>query len=213
MGHNQRKLLKTAVKLPRMQLENQSNLGNSSGVLIPSGVIAGDLLIISALNTSSSTPPSAPAGWAVYNVTPTGGFGSFAWKVADGSESGSYIHINGGYNKWYTLVLRSSSAPLISAVALDVEDNLTGANPSAQTINAATIGTEPKLPVALYGSAGAVTSPSWTGSSYDVENSYTTYEARWTQFDATDTPSDITVNLGDGGSINLLASMILELTF
>ena len=81
----------------------------SISVAYPSGITAGDLLVLTVVNRPSTSTPSTPTGWtAVTNYTQTGGKGSEAAdsgivrstifiKEADGTESGNLsVTISGG---------------------------------------------------------------------------------------------------------------------
>lgn len=181
---------------------------------IPSGVLAGDLLIAMALDGGIANGITTPSGWTSVASNEASGSvrGSIVAKVASGSESGSLsLFTSAVADAGIVLALTGGLTSLGSVIDPDAE--ATTGNPTAQIKNASTLGTLPFVVVAFYGAIGGVTTRTFTGDTPDAEKGATEAYVKWKYYAAGSSPSDITVDMDDDGGDNFLASAIIEVNF
>ena len=125
-------------------LRNSSAVQNASGsstlvMPVPSGVVAGDVLITSVhADGSSSTAFTPPSGWtSIYNGTENFGYSQVYWRVAGSSEPASYTWTLGATRK----AVGQMGAYLGVDTAAPVETSATGGGTSGTTATAPTITT------------------------------------------------------------------------
>ena len=191
-----------------------STVATDTNPTVPSGIVAGDLLIAWAHAISEFKSPSTPLGWtSIDSAAGSVGSSHAIVKIADGTETGSlelFATANIADNG-LCLALKGGLASLGSIV--DTDAARTDNDPPAQVKNASTLGVLPFVVVGLYASDGTVDPRTFTGDTADDEKGETRVWIKWKFYGADDTPSDITIDMDDEGVSNVLTSAIIEVVF
>ena len=190
----------------------------STDVTIPSGIDApeeGDFIIAMA-TSDTTTSPVTPSGWTLIDSDNSLGSSNdvnIVAKISDGTETGSLQMFTNANDtgRGIVLVLKSGLSSLGSIV--DAEADGTNGNPSAQVKNASTLGALPFVVFGYYASATPVDPRIFTGDTPDGEEGGTEAWVKWKFYGAGSSPADITIDMDDEGSINSLASAIIEVNF
>lgn len=191
-----------------------STVSNGSTIAIPSGCVAGDLLVLlDVANASTSTIPSSvtPSGFtnlANLGVTGTTSMRAALWyRLATGSET-TLTGLNGTGDN--SKVLLCFSGGISSVAPSTVNNQGTTGNPSNQTVIASS-GTPPLIVIGAFGASGSVVtasramSPAGTylepASGDNASLGYKIYASA---------PANNTVSMGDTGRTNALISCYIE---
>jgi len=183
---------------------------NTAGTIVaPSGIVAGDLLVLYDSAANNTTIPTAviPSGFgspAIINQTfSTNRRVIVSMKIANGTEAGATItgmSVNNTVNK---ILIVFSTNGATSSIAYDVDFQSTDGDPTAQTVTSAS-GSPPLVVLAFYrNTTGVSFSPTEDGSVVNggQQGKYKIYNS---------SPADVTVDLGDAGTANMLMSFYIE---
>lgn len=199
----------------------------STPVSFPTGIQAGDLLIGFAASLKQSAFRTA-SGFTSWRFVSSAVLGSFAicHKVATGSESGSTggfltqtvdgdPYGSGSSSREACWCFRGlNSWPAASGDLYDSRYDLTASNPSSKT--AATVGsTKPTLALGFYSATSEITSETFTGATEDGTSDLLGSRnviLKWKLFGVADTLADITIDMGDHGTQNIVATIVGEVT-
>lgn len=188
---------------------------NHTKPVCPSGIEAGDLLIHVWWVSESGDGYSLMSGWTeVTKIWSSGDGGGLAIKVADGTEDGTTV-TNMASNADTDQMLIHIPANIGSVSGgINTAWTETSGNPSAQTLvlTGGTAPTFPALVLAFYGSSGSPTGRSFSGMSGYTDQEATDGEIAMRYLLVTDqTPANITIDMSDKGSANVLIISAVEL--
>lgn len=185
----------------------------ASTITAPSSVVRGNLLVLFDLafngDGAGSVTSVVPSGFTeVFNLVSLTTRRTIAsYKIADGTEANTNITGMNGASSNFKILLVFSTVNAVSASAFDIATETTSGDPVAQTINAQNQPT-PLVCFAFMRQAtvtGQSFSPTQDGS---VTNSALT--AYYKIYNAN--PQNVTVDCGDGGAINILASFYIQVS-
>lgn len=188
-------------------------VGSSIDPTVPSGILAGDLLVAFGVK-EFSTAVSTPSGWTrVDEDTDADGTIHMVAKIADGTETGDIVLFTSfAADKGMCVAFKGEMSSLGSMV--DIAAQVTDGNPAAQVKNASTLGTTPFLVIGVYATQNATVDPrTFTGATADGEEGATEAWCKWKAYLAGSSPSDITIDMDGEGVGNALASAIIEVNF
>jgi hypothetical protein len=185
--------------------------GNS--ITAPDGILAGDIIVLWDVILSDGPGGGVPSGFTGIESSGIGN-ARLSYKIAAGTEGGTSITgITGTSPTPYKAmaVFRPSVAPSVSVQDSDLE--FTADNPAAQTISANGADT-PLIALAAYaaggGLSGASLSPSADDSVDDAGGESIHIRLSWKIYNTA--PADLTADLGDSGTANVLASCYLQVS-
>jgi hypothetical protein len=190
-----------------------SSISTISTIAVPNDVVAGDLLVLCdrATNNSGSGFPTAvvPTGFTqILNQTGSTNVRFVcSFKIAVGTEAGTNITGMNGANNNNKILIVFSTNNAISASSFDVAFENTDGDPAAQTVNAS--GQPTPLVVLAFMRQQTVTGQSFSPSQDGtvVNSAVTGYYKIYNSL-----PSDVTVDCGDGGTLNALMSFYIEIS-
>ena len=193
-----------------------SSTSTASTITLPAGIQAGDLIVI--YDTAASNNSTVPTSVVPSGFTPAldQDFASslarrqiVSYKIADGSESSAVVSIMSGTGASSTaaLVFRGD-APISSVTPAGFTSQMTDGNPSAQVIPSGS-GAVPLVAVAKWHVSGSGTAinPRTMSPSEDGEITIagsSDYYVKYKIYNSS--PADVTVDMDDEGSRNLLSS-------
>lgn len=197
---------------------------NSATITAPSGIQAGDLLVLldSVWNNFAAPPASSvPTGFtSIVTATLGAAFSArmtLSYKKADGTESSaSLTGMTGSGGAAKVLYTFRGNTPINDVNVSATGSEATDGNPVAQTISASG-GTPPLVAIAGYSSSAAVDPRTFTvggvgakdgeleaaGTSIFTWLAYKLYNA---------SPANISVDMDDEGSSNIILSVYLSCT-
>lgn len=134
----QQSIILTGVELVGIEGYSSPSSMSSMDVSVPSGVVAGDMMIFVAFAGSNAVNLDFPGGWIVDSDDSSGAIHSYvATRVSEGSEPASYtVSVNGGITQPLAgaiLALRGASAAVIG-------DSAHGSQPVATSVSLASKG-------------------------------------------------------------------------
>jgi hypothetical protein len=202
-----------------------ASTGPTSGsdtITLPASILAGDLIVIADRSLSTGATPTlvVPTGFtqlATQTGGPTGGGIllrlTYSAKISGGADSSAVItgQTANVDRKKYALVFRPD-VPVTSFSAFDAAlEGFTDGNPAAGTISAAAQ-TPPLVTLAVYGSSSSASLQSATKTHSPAEDAqipvngtasivYLKYKI------ANSAPADISIDLADVASDNLLSGL------
>jgi hypothetical protein len=202
---------------------------NSATITAPSGIQAGDLIVMLDAASADSSPPTAvvPTGFtSIFNVTDAANYRIIAsYKKADGTEGGASITgmVGSGFTNTSakSILVFRGNAPATTITVGDIGSQLTTGNPTAQTITASS-GVAPLIVFGFYVAflAGSLVNPrtfTVSGSAAkDGEiqslrdgslNDADTWQA-WKIYNTS--PADVVVDMDDEGD-NFLGSCYIQM--
>lgn len=192
-----------------------SATSSSTTITAPSGIQAGDLLVLLDRADNLSLPSTVvPTGFtSIANVNNGSGMRQIvSYKLATGSEGGASITgMAGGLDVNKALAVFRGNVPIasISVASLNAPAP-TDANPTAQNVTAAG-GTVPLIVFGCYSATNTIVSPRTFTPAKDGElnpsPSQTLYLA-WKIYNSA--PANVSVDMDDEGSANTLASFYLQ---
>lgn len=216
----------TGVSTVSYQTSNYAIDYNGS-ITMPSGISAGDVIIVLQSSYNLSGGPSAAYGTGFSSVgTVSNSWNSgedmyshrtcMSMKIADGTEASSSIggFMNGTRECAVVYVYRPDTAAT-TITAQDVETQATNGNPTGHTINASS-STKVAIVVALgQGTNGGSINMTWSATSdqsYDgatVSSVYSGLDTRATGYDA-GSAVDVTTDTDDASTANHIISCYIE---
>ena len=192
-----------------------SSLSTGETITAPSDIVSGDLIFMLDEALAGKVSPSEviPTGFtAISSIggspSPSNSRQIISYKIADGSEaSASITGMLGSSQNKIIAVFEGDSA--IGSVAIqDISEEVTTGNPSSQAITSGG-GTPALIVVGCYGSNGAVSPRTWTGGTATEINSAD--NETWFDYEIFNTsPSNITIDMDDEGSVNFLQGFYAE---
>jgi hypothetical protein len=195
-----------------------SATSTSATITGPAGITAGDLLVLWDTAASFASVPTVvvPTGFSSISNQNNGtnNRAILSAKIADGSEaSASITGMNGDSANLKSLYVFRGSVPLTAFVANDVGQEITANNPSAQTCNASG-GAVPLVVIGAYRSPGVIDPRTFTVGGSDAKDgeinpAATNYLAYKIYNSA---PADVTIDMDDEGSINVLVSTYITVS-
>jgi hypothetical protein len=184
---------------------------------LPTGIQVGDLIVVFDLAVSAGGDPSAviPSGFnQVVTVSDGAARGLLSYKIAAGTEGGTSLNgMDSTIEGKLTYVFRGNNKAIASAVPTDVNSQSTGANPTAQVVNASGVAT-PLIVIGCYGtntSAGNL-DPRTFNPAKDGEINVTLAGAGNDDFMYlaykiyNSNPADVTIDMDQEGNRNVLMS-------
>lgn len=197
-----------------------SATANAASVTGPADIQAGDLLVLYdvAYTGAPGNPTTAvPSGFTVINNS-TGLAADTrlisSYKIADGSEaSASLTGMDGADSESKMLYVFRGNVPITSVSALDVAQQGTSGNPTAQVVNASG-GTPPLIVFGCYSTFDAIVSPRTFSTTKDGEiNANPAGSANfdnWLAYKIYNTsPADSSIDMDDEGAENYLSSFYI----
>lgn len=190
-----------------------SATSTASTIVAPSGIVAGDLLVLydNAANISGFPTAVIPTGFdspAIINQT--GGSASnrrciVSKKIANGTEAGATITGMDGTLLDAKILVVFSTNGATNSTAFDSVIQITQGDPTIQTIDSS-IGSPPLISLGFLrneGGGGGTMSPTQDGivGSGTHQGYYKIYNS---------SPADVTFDTGDGGNNNMLMSFYIE---
>ncbi len=194
-----------------------SAASTTSSVTYPSGIQAGDLIVVLDFARSPSQPSDVnPSGYTLIQrsaVIESGGFAAqklASWlKIATGSETGSLSLMNGSSSNAKVIVVFRGGSPISSAAIQDPDSETTTSNPAAQSVSASG-GDTPLIVLGFYSSSSAISprtfSPAKDG---EVGASNNLGYLAWKIYESS--PADVSIDMDDEGAGNSLHSCYVEL--
>ena len=189
-----------------------------SGIITtPADIQSGDLWIIPAMtHRSGGTASATLTGFTLLtsqigNIS-TDNFRLGVWsRACDGAEDSSYSYAH-TFSSGYSMIFRDD-APIIdvqASVASDINVQMSGGNPSAQTING-NGEAGPLIAFAFaFNNAGALGFTTESPAFDQTWSANGNSEAGLTIFQSSDTPVDFSVDTGDNAYINGLISGFIQ---
>lgn len=184
-----------------------SATGGSSSVVLPSGIQAGDLIVLSDVRVGTTTAPTdgTPTGFTEVrsdsvNAT-TALRQSLYYKIASGSDASATVNSamsGGGSSKLLAFVFRSNATIAIVTVSGSV-GTATTADPAAQTISAASA-VVPAVSISVESASSGVTGESYTGSGVDATIIGNGIHMSYKLWSAGSSPANLIADMGDGGT-------------
>lgn len=187
-----------------------------STVVVPNGVLLGDLLIHKGFGQAASSPAAVVPGGFTQIVTDEVDFGANAlrilisYKIADGTESGTTLTgVSGAALTASELLVFRGNVPISGVTASTPNSQIVSANPSAQNV-AASGGVPPLIVIGSYACRTTFSvDPRTMSPSKDGEISASTQSyLAWKIYNSS--PADVSVDMDNEG-INSLQSFFLEL--
>lgn len=198
-----------------------SAIGDGETVVVPSSVIAGDLLVLVDHDISSGAEPTlvVPSGFNTFldyggDVNASGFFSRLvaSYKIAAASDAGATLTGLEGEDdsSGKVLVVYRGNVPITGVSATDSGGTNTNGNPGAVSVNASGAAT-PVLVIGAYGSGGGINprtmSPAKDG---EVGDASTTCWQAWKIYNAD--PANVSVDMDDEGNLNTVAGGYLVLS-
>jgi hypothetical protein len=198
---------------------NSSSSTGSSTVVLPTGIQAGDVIVLLDSKGSVFTSPAlvVPAGFTqIATVTGTDGSiglrNTMSFKIADGSEGGATITGMAGNVTPQMLVVVFRPDRRVLAIALgDVETVFDNGNPASRVISASA-GTPPLILVAGYNAAAAIDPRTFTPAKDGEAANATTQYIAWKFYNKGSSPADHTIDMDDESSSNCMITAYLQAT-
>jgi hypothetical protein len=180
---------------------------NASTITSPSGISAGDLIVLFDWAVAGSLPAYViPEGFTEIADLSTGGYrGIISYKVSDGSDSSQSFTGMSGTAANKKMAVFGSDFDNISIGGVNTQ--ITGGVPEPQTIPSGSV-TPPVLCLAFYGIylIGSIDPRGFdpSGTELGGTNQYIVYKIY------NSSPSDILVSMADESYVNLLASCYVQ---
>ncbi len=203
--------------LPELRFVQSTAAANpATDIVVPSGVIAGDLLIFHNMCRTAFSAV-APSGFTLIHTDSRSDSGSTVtislyYKIAVGTESGTTLTgMPDDSDNAIELLHFRASQPIASITAGDVEGYVSASAPSL--VCSASAGATPLVVLGTYvdGDSSGLVSPAMTptedasvGTSGFSMVKYKIYN---------DGPQDTTISMGDNGNFNGMQSCYLSCTF
>jgi hypothetical protein len=182
-----------------------SATSSSDTIVIPASSQTGDLAILCDWGWSNSHPQVIPAGWTNFiTQNLAGGLrGDISYKVLVGADPGATITGGNATNDSKIMLVFRPNATITTITPADMATSMSGVDPTAQVI-LASAGIAPLVVLGFGGwSSGAL--PSFTTESPALTN-VTVNDLRVGYKIYDSAPQDHTVDIGDSGNTNWLAS-------
>lgn len=181
----------------------------------PGSLAAGDLAVMldQANSASNGVPPTTvvPSGFtSIVNTASAFSHRQIcSYKILTGSESGSLTGMDGVDSDSKAMLIFRGSAPITSVTVGGVTGQQTTGNPTAQ-VPAASGGTPPLIVIGAYGSDGSINPRNFTpAKDGEITPNVACYLA-WKIYNSA--PADVTIDMDDEGTINLLQSFYLSVS-
>lgn len=174
----------------------------------------GDLFVVFASGDGGFNTPSilTPSGWETA-ISASNSFTDTAWgihwKILDSGDNQTYNFVSSGASR-YCLIYKFFTSPTsVVADLIAAEDNSGNPGSQTKTISAITV------PLIVFGAFSADTSSSFTTSFSTTEDDSTTavdgsFRCYFEHKVYNSSPANTTIDMGDEGSINFLASFIIK---
>ncbi len=206
-------ILPPPIELFFVQSTNAVNPGTD--IVVPSGVVAGDLLLFTNMCRSASSPVQ-PSGFTFINSQTRSDSGSTAigaayYKVAVGTESGTTLTgIADSSDNTVELLHFRASYPIASITAGDIESEGTSADPSPQICRPTT---PPSVVIAHYidGDSSGLGTTSMSPTEDGTVSSGGFVQVKYKIYNGTQ--SDTTIDMSDTGNYNVMQSFYLQCNF
>lgn len=196
--------------LTEITLVDESASNYITTISVPSGVQAGDLIILADYANDNSVPTKViPPGFTEIASPNDGSSTRFtvSYKIADGTETS--ITGQDGSEFVKRLAILRGDKPIASVSAGGVQtEGPTDSNPAGISITASS-GAAPLLVVGFYGNVDTTIDPRSFTPAADDEAGSTNVWMKW-RFDAA-SPQNTTVDMDDEGYANTLIACYLEL--
>lgn len=196
----------------------QGNSSSSAAITVPSGVQAGDLLVLQDFALHSGGVPTAvtPTGWT--NIVDTSGTPArlmISYKLADGSEGGTSVTGMGDASNMKCLYIFRGDAPATLLTASTPNQQNTGSNPSSQTVSASGQ-TTPLVIIGGYAAVAGTVSPRTFSPAKDGEIEQTSVALlsadTWLAYKIyNSSPANVSVDMDDESN-NYLASFYVQMS-
>ncbi len=192
-----------------------TNTSTSSTVTCPSGVQAGDFIVLFQRSSNAGSFPSntTPSGFTseIYIDNVVNVIIKMDVKIANGTEGGtSIIGMNGSSTNYKAIMVFYGNAPITGYSSLSEASALGNSNPSAQVCTSGS-GSPPIVMVACYSGGSAVSPRTFTGATEDAEiTPSTNFYAKYKIFNSS--PVNVTVDMEDEGNDNGLLSAYFQFT-
>lgn len=188
----------------------------AAAITAPSSIIAGDLLVIVQYAGGNGVAPVAnatPTGFTDIPTSPAGTRSRLAicYKVAAGTEGGTSL--TGGMDDFIDLKVcwqYRANAPISALTAANLVTQATGADPTQQTISAAS-GVAPVLGIVAYGGqAGNTLNNNTTSITPNHQETVGVAYFLTEDYIQNSSPANYTFDMGDIGQSNVLAGTYLH---
>lgn len=204
-------------KLTRISYLTHVGNFNSATITVPGTARTGDFLLLVDISSNSSggaVPTNVvPSGWTQISTVGAGAVrGTSSWKLATSSDPGATVTGMDALFDAKLLVVFRPNIPATSASTADPAIELTGGDPTAQTITSGS-GTVPLVSIGVYWASaeepqGRSFSPAADG---EINNGSILY-LRYKSYNFGTTPSDITVDMSDSQFSSLLHSFYFQMS-
>lgn len=196
---------------PSLALRGTPTTSTGASVNKPTGVVAGDLLIILQASHSSSTITLVtPSGFTeldhdTVTVSLTHNTMQMAYRVADGSEGSSFTGMNSTTN---VKICAAFSGGIASVTPSAWLSSFLSGNPSPQTI-ASGSGAPPLIALAGFYYSGTLTGYSWSGGTEtQIDAGGSGNALRLSYLIQQATPANATVDIGNSGTTGMMSGYI-----
>lgn len=198
-----------------------SSASDGSSIIIPSGVQANDVLVITDYAAAISPVSVTPTGFTLaLSTSATEVLTNISYKLANGTEGSLSVTGMSGVNQTkQCLVFRPQFTPT-SLIHQDTAGQATSATPTNQTLNASAGAGYAVIALAHYYGSDRIStfsargfSPAADGETQVEYSLGTVFErstfVKYKNYTSFETPSDHTISVGDNGS-NVLQSLYLR---
>jgi hypothetical protein len=193
-----------------------SSGSSAATIAAPSGIQAGDLIVLADAATSIGSTPAlvTPSGFTnLTNASDANDRMACWYKLADGTEGGaSYTGMSGGSQTRKVMAVFRGDIPAISITPADADSGaFTSGDPASQIITSASGAPPLVVCSAYYGTTGSISPRSFTPAKDGEVNpsGSTALYLAWKIYNAA--PADVTVDMGDHG-VNCLQSFYMRMT-
>ena len=178
---------------------------------IPTTTRKGDLIVVSGFAQGGSPGSPTWTGFTnIVNNVDSGGRITVAYKVSDGTDAGNNLSRTSGSNNGDIIVVVFRGHAAIKTVAVqDADVQTTDGDPTAQTLTAGG-GSTPLIAFGVYGSTSAVSTRTFSTTEDSELSSSTRHYLKYKIYNKSVTPSNATIDTGDNGTNNALASFYIE---
>jgi hypothetical protein len=178
----------------------------SATITVPSGIRAGDLLVLHDWCLQNGSPPASvvPAGFT--SVVDNGSVNTnirhiISYKISDGTEGGTTLTGMNATNEAKSLLVFRGTLPIQSATPSVWTSVNVLSNPAPQDIFAAGVAT-PVVLIGCYTSSGVIGLKTFTPTEDAEISAATTHYTKYKIYNSA--PQDVNIDMGDTGS-NALA--------
>lgn len=183
----------------------------ASTITFPSGIQAGDLIVLQdwARNISGVPSTVTPTGFTIVNDSTTSTVrGILSYKKATGSESGSLTGMSGTFGRGKAMAVFRGDVAAATVTSADPDGEATSGNPAAQTVTSGS-GTPPLVAIGGYSAMAAITARTFSpAKDGEAGTSDDRVYLAWKIYNSS--PADVSVDMADF-FVNILQSCYIQM--